>query len=194
MITFEEATHTYRDKSGAIWPSVTTILKPVYDFANIDPTVLENKAALGTYVHKASELIDEGRLDWSAVIEPALPYCRAYEKFMREVDPMYLGAETLVYHTGMRFAGTFDRLALIGGVLTLIDIKTVAVLSAAVGVQLAAYEKALLDCAGTKVEARAALQLMPNGNYRLVPFNKPNDWTVFVALKTVWNFAQEKSK
>lgn len=191
-ISFDEATHTYRDSAGLVIPSVTTILKPLYDFSRIDKEVLEAKAKLGTWVHKASELIDTFSLDWSSVPEACMKYLQAYEKWLDEMCPIITHSETLVFSAQYRYAGTFDRVAIVNGKRYLIDIKTTAVISKAVGVQLAAYQKALLEYKGIEVQGRAALQLKPDGTYRFVPFDKPSDFAVFVACKTLWNFEQEK--
>lgn len=191
-ISFDEATHTYRNSAGLVVPSVTTILKPLYDFSRIDKEVLEAKAKLGTWVHKASELIDQFALDWSSVPEACAPYLKGYEKWLDEMCPVITHSEMLVYSKQFGYAGTFDRIAIVNSKRYLIDLKTTAVISKAVGVQLAAYDRALKEYRGIEVQGRAALQLKPDGTYRFYTFEKPNDFSVFMACKTLWNFEQEK--
>lgn len=191
MIKFLPENHVYVwEDTGEVCPGVTTILKPLNDFSGIPEAVLSAKASLGTWVHKATELIDQFELNWDTVPEDRIGYCRAYERWLDEVGPVITGSEQQVWSIKHRFAGTFDRTAKIEGKSWLIDIKTTAAINKPIGPQLAAYKEALKESKGIEVDGRAALQLKPDGTYRFVPFTDRFDWSVFLSCLTIHKFKE----
>ena len=189
MLEFEPATHTYRS-GGRVVPGVTTILKPLQDFGRIDPEVLRAKAELGTAVHLACELSDSNDLDETSVHESVKPYLDAWLKFRRETGATVLMSERQVFDPLRWFAGTLDRVMLIGDVKHLLDIKTGVQIPASAGPQTAAYLCALGDATVTR---RAVVQLKPDGTYRFKPLNDPNDLAVFMSCLTVHRFLEGHS-
>lgn len=118
----------------------------------------------GTMIHKATVLIDNGTLDWAALDERIVPYCRAYEKFKIELSPDVLRSEFEVH--GQGWVGHLDRVYCLGGRRVLCDIKTNEV-DEATAIQTAAYSKGVR---GTV--ARMGLALKDNGDYKVTWFER----------------------
>ena len=188
MIEFDEPSHTYTI-DGKVIPSVTQILAPLTDLSKIPWAVLEAKRRLGTDVHKAAELYDNGRLDESSVSDRARPYLEAYKSFLSATGAVVLLNEHRVYHPIRHYAGTLDRLYDIDGVEWLVDIKTSSQIYRATGPQLFAYMMAGELKSGTR---RAALQLKPDGSYRLHEFSNHEDWDIFIACQRIHKYKEQQ--
>lgn len=182
MLTFDEAAHAYR-WNGQLVPSVTQIIRPLIDLSGIAPAILENKRWIGTAVHRATELIDEGMLDPASIAPEIAGYLVAYREFLAAVKPQWLFTEQRVYSKDFRFAGTYDRQGEIHGHAAMLDIKT-GPSDPAIGVQLAAYEKA----EPVKYLRRYALHLEPDGRYQLVEHTDRNDWATFLSCLNLFNW------
>lgn len=189
-LQFDAERHEYR-VGGVLIPSVTTIIAPLYDFSGIPLAVMEAKRALGTAVHTACEYLDDGDLDESTLDEALRPYVAAYQRFKHEVDPHIATIEQRLHHKALQYAGTLDRLMNIDGKWWVVDLKTTASLSPAVGVQLAAYAELVKQQEGGVEPRRAALQLMPSGEYKFKPYADPMDRAVFLSLLTVHNWSKK---
>lgn len=181
MLTFDEASHTYRH-GGKVVPGVTSILRPLVDFSGIRREVLEAKADLGRRVHLACQLHDEDDLDESSVQEDVAPYLQAYRQFLTETGAEIVMNEARVFSGIYGYAGTLDRVLRIPQGHFLVDLKTCIATPSTTGPQTAAYLRALSD---TNVTRRAALRLRPDGTYRLDELTDPNDWATFLACLTV---------
>lgn len=188
FLTFDEAAHEYRFK-GVVVPSVTQILQQVTDFSGINPDVLERKRHLGVAVHLACELDDTDDLDETALAHEISPYLTAWRRFRSENWGEIEMLEQRVFHPMHRYAGTLDRVMTIQGERCVVDIKTSAQLSPAVGLQLAAYDMAL----GNDKLKRFAVQLKPDGMYRLQQYKDPKDYQVFTALLTIQNWRNQNA-
>lgn len=191
VLHFDEATHTYT-LDGVQVPSVTRILKPLQDFGGIPAEVLARKAALGTAVHLATEYDDEGTLDEETVHPQVRPYLEAYRRWRTEMGVTVLGFEQQVFHPTLRYAGTYDLTALIEGQLWLIDKKTSAEPSPTWALQTAAYLACMGEADASRMK-RAALQLKPDGRYRWIPYDRPEnarDFAVFAGLVSLHYWKQ----
>lgn len=183
--SFDESTHTYRDRDGKRIISVTQVLASVgfvnYDF--VKESVLEYKSSLGTCVHTACQFLDENDdLDWDTLAPEAVPYVVAYEKFKEDLQ----FTPTLIEHRGVvSLAGTLigfqvDRVGMCGQFPCIVDLKCVTQESEAVKFQVALYEECL-KVQGHKPEGqpwwkRFALQLRPDSTYRVWgPYESPRD-------------------
>ena len=182
MLTFDDPSHTYR-WNGAIVPSVTQILRPLSDFSDIPPAILERKRAIGVAVHKACELIDHGTLDAATISPEIAGYVVAYREFLITKRPEWLFNESQVFNPSYRYAGTLDRAGSLDGP-ALLDLKT-GPESAAIGVQLAAYLKAATMPPDTR---RYSLHLRDDGTYRLCEHTDRNDWPLFLSLLNLHNW------
>lgn len=199
MLQFDDATHTYTLDSVRV-PSVTQVLKPLYSFDGIPRAVLNAKAALGTAVHRACELLDDDDLDEDsedgrAALEPISGYLAGYKKFMAEKNPVVIFNERQLYHPTHRYAGTIDRRYALRGELWDIDLKSTVAMSPIVGIQTAAYSEMFKAHAlsGNTTARRGALQLFPDGDYKLWEFKDPSDFSVFLSLLTIQRFKERHS-
>lgn len=180
MLTFDEATHTYFYE-GQVVPGVTTILSPLTDFSRVPAHVLKAASDFGTAVHLACELDDLSELDEGSLDEELVPYLSAWRKFSAEHSVQWQQIEHQVHNKTMGYAGTLDRLGLVDGVATVLDIKSSVRLYPSVGPQLAAYQKA-----ATEVSVqRMAVQLKGDGTYVAKTYTDPSDWPVFCSLLTL---------
>jgi hypothetical protein len=199
VLQFDEASHTYLI-DGVRVPSVTQVLKPLYDFSRVDPIMLQAKAALGTAVHLACELLDNDDLDEEsedgrAALAPLAGYLAGYKKFKAECNPVVIFNERQLHHPVHRYAGTIDRRYSLRGDLWDIDLKSTVSMSPVVGLQTAAYtEMFKANAIGGDTRARrGALQLFPDGKYKLWEFKDPADFSVFLSLLTVQRYKERHS-
>ncbi len=180
-LIFEESEHVYT-YDGEVIPSVTQVINPLYDLSNIPKDILEYKSTLGTAVHLATELFDNNDLDESSLSPALIPYVNAWIKFITDTDVEILSIENRVFHPLYKYAGTLDRGVILNNKRAIIDIKCVAQLGPHVGVQLAGYLEAK-NKELTKAKHythRYAVQLKPDGTYRLEPYTNKSDFSVFV--------------
>lgn len=190
MLTFDEASHTYRH-GGALVPGVTQILAPLVNLAGIPRDVLEAKRRLGQDVHYACQLLDEDDLDESSVDDNVAPYVAAYRRFKVDTGALVLLNEHQVFEPALRYAGTLDRVLVLNRQRWLVDLKTCISTPIAVGPQTAAYLRALR---APDVTHRGALRLRPDGTYRLDPLTGADDWSTFLAALTLHRFRETHSE
>lgn len=188
---FDPDAHVYR-LDGQVVPSVTQLLKPIgQDFSMVPPDVLEAKRALGTAVHLACELDDEGDLDDDSLDPVLAPYVSAWRKFKAETRAMIVMNERQLGHLTLRYAGTLDRLAKIRSDMWLLDIKTSAEPHASYGVQLSGYEELLrADEYTDQPVKRGTVHLRDDGTYRLHEFKNPNDAAAFRACLSLFHWKE----
>lgn len=196
LFTFDAALHRYT-LDGVALPSVTQVLKPLYDFAGIPFDVLERKRQLGTDVHRACELLDQHDLDEDseegrAGLERIAGYVAAYKRFLAQTNAKVVENETRLFHPLHLYAGTIDRRYLIDQRLWDVDLKTTSDISPVVGPQTAAYSAMLQANGHPAPHKRGALKLLPTGDFRLVPFDDPQDLPVFLSMLTVHRFKERK--
>ena len=159
-------------------PSVTEILSMGgwVDYSGVDPEVLAKAATRGTWVHEATERVDDGTFDAADAPRPWLGYVRAYQRFCQEHDYTITGSEEVVLNSQYLYAGTLDRRAMLNGWPTILDIKTSYKPGASWGPQIAGYAACM-----TEQYARAALWLRWNGEYELIWYKDPDDRRLFLA-------------
>lgn len=194
VLQFDAATHKYT-LDGVRVPSVTQVLKPLYSFDGIPPQVLAAKAALGTAVHRACELLDNDDLDEESedgreALLPLAGYLAGYKKFKSDCKPVVFSNERLLFHPVHRYAGQIDRSYAMRGDVWDIDLKSTVSMSPIVGLQTAAYSEMLRAEGRTQVARRGALQLFPDGNYKLHEFKDPADFSVFLSMLNVQRFME----
>lgn len=193
MLQFDEPSHTY-SFGGQIVPSVTQVLAPIKpDFSRVPPAILERKREIGNAVHLATELDDEDDLDDDSVPEEIRPYVEAWRSFKRGTGCVVIANERRVFHPVLRFAGTLDRvLKMPDGDHWLVDLKTSSELYPSYGPQLAGYELALIHN-DERVDVRAAIQLMPDGKFRIERYTNPNDESVFRACLAIHHWKESNN-
>jgi hypothetical protein len=194
MLTFDEKEHIYR-WNGVIVPGVTTIIGEwvkiviggeryhVNKFTGvvIPSRVMEEAGAKGTDLHKGSQLILQGGIDWNSLVPEYIGPLRQFEKFLSDFDIKPLYTELPFYHPKYGYAGTIDIIATYQKALAFIDIKTGE--SSTVGPQVAAYERG--HCAQDRYIGRTtryALWLPKDGSsYKFEQLTKENDFEFFKA-------------
>lgn len=184
-LEFNEALHEYR-VGGILTPSVSQILKANGLMENFRHS--ETALTIGTAIHRATELSDLGKLDYSS-LDPRLKKCiDLWEKFKKEIGvSIVLGVEEKV-HFGVLYAGTIDRvLSLRNGHKMILDFKSGNPQPWA-ALQTAAYAMAY-DLENHKGYERCCAKIhwdMDRIIYK--PYNDHADFNTFMAMATVYHY------
>lgn len=165
----------YRDASGAMVPSVTTILDATYPKgaayfewlkrAGEDADEIRDEAGKrGSIVHNLTESLDYGAevsmcdpgggpkykmMEWAMV--------ERYVEFRKMHKPVVTDIELNMVDASLGFAGTLDRVMMIGDDLWIIDLKTSNAVYDQYELQLIAYWQ--LYCKLRKVPEHEALKI-----------------------------------
>lgn len=188
MIRFDEGTHTYYLGSEKL-PSVTQIIRPLYDFSAVPADVLRRAADYGTAVHLTVKLYLDCDLD-EITLDPALiPPLEGFKRFQDDYPEFAMphAWETPGYHPKLLYAGTPD----LEYESAVIDIKTRPVSLLTDPIQLAAY-----DHFGPGNRDRYVLELKQDGTYALTHVNKTKKagadaWSKFRYLLDYHRMGQE---
>ena len=164
-LIFDETLHRYT-LNGEVLPSVTQILKPLYDFSAVPADVLRRAGEFGTAVHKAVELYLKDDLDEDSIDEPIYNCLMAYQAF--EADHYDIFDETPIVeqigcHPKLKYAGTPD----LAFPSRIIDIKSRKVNMLTDAIQLAAYD----HMTGNGERERLVLELYDDASYTLTCVN-----------------------
>ena len=151
--TFDREKHAYAIDGEPAF-SVTQALRLAGledDYSRVPPAIRMKAAQRGTYVHEATDLLDQGRLDWDwlrAECAPLVPYTEAYQA-CREREPFQPDGPRIIDDTPtyedrlwwkpLSLAGQLDRRGTWDGTACIVDVKTSKVLTWTIGVQLALY-------------------------------------------------------
>lgn len=196
--TFDPETHI-GTVNGEEWPSVTQLLSEerLQNLSQVPPDRLEYKRILGTRVHAATGLLDNGSLDeehFQKNFPECVPYLEAYRKFrlIEKFEPLH--KELRLFSKKYRFHGAFDEGGLhseqYAGNLCIIDYKCVWRMYESTGPQTAGYAILAIENAkelGIQEEftrrkvLRFGLNLKPTGNYEIVQYKDSNDTQDFLA-------------
>jgi hypothetical protein len=171
MIEFDPVRHEYWE-GGVRLPSVTEILKRVnlIDKAGFS----REAAAFGSAIHEASALIDRGEktLENYATFD-TYKYLEAWCLFKEHHRVQILEIERILGSVEVGCAGTIDRLALVEGLLCVVDLKS-GKEKPWHSVQLAGYVYAMQGHC-----ARVAVYLTRHGWFTLEQFQEDRDGRVF---------------
>lgn len=170
---------------------VTEILREAgmvdYSFSN------EEAMTRGTYCHTATVMIDRGTLDWEGLDDTLRPFCEAYAKFCRDVNPEVILSEQRFDHPQYQYTGQVDRIFRIGGKMAnsatwLVDLKTGSPVPA-VDLQVAAYRELPHGHTITKC---CVLYLRNDATYRLVESkDHRRNFNIFLAALSVVRWRKE---
>ncbi len=169
-LIFDEETHKYF-LNGEEVPSVTQICSPLTaNKYGAGQAIIQMAARRGTAVHEYCELIDYGAMPEE--VEPELVgYITAYQKFLRDYRPEWHYIEKQLADTQLKFAGTLDRMGVIDGKRTIVDIKTTASMDRAskisLAVQMAGYGILAISNDMGEVEQSLGVQLKKDGGYTI---------------------------
>ncbi len=194
MLTFDDATHTYR-WNGTVVPSVTTVLRGtgLVNFEHVPTDVLRRAANFGTAVHKACEYNDHGTLDLSTVDDAIMPYLDAWQQYLRDFRVEITNIELMLCSEKYQYAGTIDRVAIIGGKVTVIDIKTPVSTSPSWAIQTAAYRQLLEENNAKPIRERVSIQLTADATYKVVNHADATDFPVFLSALQVYRWKQRNN-
>lgn len=165
---FDENAHTYYIDGVAV-PSVTQICSILtagkYSGGR---GVIDAARARGTAVHELCEAYDYGTLE--EVPTELAGYVKAYSDFCRDYRPEWLYIEHQMYSRQLKYAGTCDRVGMIDGKWTVVDLKTTANMDRASKLSLLAQLAAYQELAYTIGEAPdmtngLGVQLKRDGSY-----------------------------
>ncbi len=133
----------------------------------------------GTVVHKCIHYLNQNDLDIASIDESVRGYISAYRAFLEISRLTIRMAETVVYSPKHEYCGTLDIAGVMRGRSVIIDVKT-GHAPAWVGIQLAAYKNALLECGGPRC-SRYSLELRNDGNFKLREHKDIDDFANFKA-------------
>jgi len=185
-IELDPARHLYR-LDGKVVPNVTRVLGDLYDWSLVAPEILEHKRQIGAAVHRAIALDLEDDLD-PASLDPQLEgYFEAWRRFRRETRFHCSLSECWVASKKFRYAGTLDFAGSLEGSDVLIDAKSTEP-HPGTSLQTAAYLHAACETGLLSRAKRFALYLKPEGAYRLEPHVNQNDFPVFLACLSRYNW------
>lgn len=177
---------------GSRVASVTEILSAadIYSYAGVAQDVLERKAILGQRVDAYCSYLDTGLKLNKKPDEEAAPYVAAYVQFCNDTHFWVRWTDKVVISKAYRYAGTLDCAGYLKKSnkpddLFVIDRKCVVSITPVTALQTAGYAIALAEQENTKVKRRAALQLKPDGTYKLKQFHRDNDRADFLACNRV---------
>lgn len=156
---FDEGLHRYT-LNGVVLPSVTQIIKPLYDFSAVNADVLRRAGEYGTAVHKTIELylnddLDEDELDEN-LYNPLLAF-KAWQADNYDIDLETAVIEKVGYHPKLKYAGTPD----IETETMVIDLKSRKCNPLTDSIQLAAYD----HMTGNGKRQRYVLELKQDASY-----------------------------
>jgi len=116
QVEFDEPTHTYT-LNGRKVPSVTQIIRSLIPCFEADQWYLDR----GTAVHACAALIAWGK---EFTNDPQIDgQVKAIRAWFRDVKPAVIGAEHIICHATLRYAGRYDLFCGIGGNNVLVDYK-----------------------------------------------------------------------
>jgi len=175
-LTFEPTAHAYT-YDGVVVPGVTSLLAPLHDFGFVDKAVLEAACEFGRNAHEVIHLFNQDDLVMDSVSPPLMPWLTSYQMFLRDTGFKVKNSEVRVYHKTHRYAGQYDFDGEWKGTTWVVDVKT-GVVPKTVGMQLAAYQNAMVD----RPRQRMCLQLHDKG-YKVLTDRPPTKWL----KSTDWN-------
>ena len=185
QLIFNEENHTYT-LDGKPLMSVTQILRPIGgDYSKIPPDVLEKARVRGVASHKACELYDLGILDFDSVDDTVQQYLNGWIKFMKEHDYEHVASENIMVSEKYMYAGTADKLCLLDGVETVIDLKCTAKIAPATAIQTAAYAEM------SNSKRRLCVRLKPDGTYEKREYTDKNDFNIFLSLLNIAKWSEK---
>ena len=126
-------------------------------------------AERGTVIHDAMRDLAHGKVPNPSLLpETARPWMQAAVRMWLEHRPELVASEQIVCHPELRYAGRFDLLARVDGVLTLLDYKTgKGRVFPEAHWQTRLYAMALA-CEGVQVERVAVVGISDDGDFELM--------------------------
>lgn len=120
-----DSDHIYR-VDGVVVPGVTEIIRRVapIDYGPMSAEDREFVMQRGRAVHHATHLADQGKLKWDTVDQRIEDRVRSWTTWKNDCRAAIMHSELSLGHSMYRYAGTLDRLLIIGKDVILADIKS----------------------------------------------------------------------
>lgn len=166
-------------------PHVTSIIKAAGLMGDMS-FVPDGAMEIGTAVHAATHYLDDGDLDMDSLDPKVALRVASYQKFLDEVKPKVIAAELPISTDIYGYVGTLDRIMVINGATTVLDIKGVMA-SDWHGVQLAAYQY-IASQEHKRYDIRRHNLYLRDDGYKLVERTRKDDWPAFVAALNLFNW------
>lgn len=183
-LEFKDDGHVYTF-DGRWIPSVTEILKSE---GFIDTAFFTDYGReRGKLAHLAIHLYDEGELDEESLDPVLSPFVEAWKRFRADTGVEIIESEQPIVDPLRRYAGTPDKIVLLDGKQTVLDLKT-GVISPWVRLQLCAY------CEAKTIYRRAAVQLNDDGTYKMHTYTDRQDFGVWNATLAVYHWKRNELK
>jgi len=186
-LEFKPDTHEYF-LDGVKIPSFSSIAKSmgIYDFSNVPEHILESARNFGDAAHYGMRLWDLEDLDESTLSETLKPCLIAYTQALKinsiEIIKEYIEQPICSYL--YRYGVTPDRICLIKGELSILELKFTSSLMPGVALQTAAQKIATNEFYKIKIKKRYALQITREGTAKPLKEYKDkgddNAWLCFV--------------
>jgi len=172
------------------WVSVTECLSILRRFEGIPDRILIQAAEEGTQVHKYCLAYAKG-LYLPPPAELALAIGGFKRWFNTAVDQV-LCVEEQLEDQNLCLTGRLDLIAKLKGerLYSVIDLKRASA-DWIVGLQLAAYEHLASKRFERKFGPRYALLIGKDGSTRMIPFQDPNDFPVFLGILSAYNHSRK---
>ena len=146
------------------------------DFADVPPDRLEFCQGRGNAVHLAAALLIAGELDWSTVDPRIEGYVRAVERFHAECKGRIVAFEKPLVSPALGLAGRPDLIKFINNRRAVVDYKTSQQMKPRMRLQTEGYARLWNSLYPTNpVYDRYGLRLQPDGFYKLVKHEDPDD-------------------
>jgi hypothetical protein len=142
----------------------------------------------------ACQLYDQDNLNEKTLDHSLRPYLDGWAKFTDDKKVIFKEIEKPVCSTKYRFAGTPDRIGILDGFNTIIDIKSTAEFNPATALQTAAYQIAYNDNPKFDAQRRMAVLLQPDGKYKIELYKDKSDASVFLSALSVYNWKRRNLK
>ena len=190
IITLDEESHKYTVDGNPV-PSVSEITRFISReiYSEISQYTLDNAAARGTKVHRATESLEI--LGDAEVDEEIAPYVEAYVKFRREHQVHWDKVEWMACYQD-QFCGTLDRIGVVDGEETVLDIKTSSSIQKVLYTAQLSLYMMLARENGFEPKKMVILHLTKDGNYKLVELQEDNE--LANALLKLHNALKKKSR
>lgn len=191
-LEFVDEPHEYY-LDGSLIPNVTRIIEAgwLVDYSHSTLYALER----GRIAHLAIHYDLEGDLD---VEDPdscpplAVPYVLGARAALAHMGGATLVSERRVVSRKLRYAGTLDWVGLINGRIALVDWFTGLEPPPSKAIQTAAYDRALEEETGIRVQDRYVIGLNDQGEFNPVgPLTGWNDFNLFMAALSLWNWRKD---
>jgi len=175
------------------WVRVTQGLSILSRFDGVKPRLLIQAMEEGRQTHKAC-------LGWVKGLYFPVPKeieasVEGFKLWYGNAIEEVLCVEEELKDKTLGLVGHVDLIARIKGeeLFSVIDLKRSTV-DWICGLQLGAYEYMAEKKYRRKFGPRYALRIGKDGKTRMVPFNDPNDWPVFLGIYSAYNHSRKKEK